>query len=94
MLPVTAEREREKVGLVDERARNLSIRKGLHFGSSEKILLSGQHDTCLEITEWERTLAGVSELSAASRSSRLFRSSALRTNDNAQAPSAESSLTC
>lgn len=92
MLPITA--EREKVELFDERARHLNIRKGLDFGSSEKMLLSRQYDTCLEITEWERTLAGISELIAASRSSRLFRSSALRTNDNAQAPSAESSLTC
>lgn len=46
---------------------------------------------CLGIAEWEMTLAGVSELSVASRSSRLFRSSTPRTSDSAQAPLAKNS---
>lgn len=69
MLPITAERERES-RVVDVRARSLKIREGLDFGSTEKMLLSRQHDIHLGITEWERTLAGLSELSVASRFSR------------------------
>lgn len=71
-------------------ARNLKIGKGI----DPQEMFSRQHDVCLGIAEWERIVAGVSELSVTSRSSGIFRSSVHRTSDSAQAPLAKNLLIC